>query len=257
MGQGIKGGSSFLRRSTAQFKTVTSRLALFNIQALTTTARTRALSAGGSIKTFGRTLFSLAGRVIPIAINGFRALSVAVLANPVGLAIAGIAAGAFLIIKYWKPLGAFFGKLFGGVWEKAKKLFGWIFPQFKLIGALWKKFRGFFGKKDKGNTEAEAQETKRPGDTIAKKSRPKSPRAPMPPGFQPSAVQTYSPKPQRPPLPIQRAGMATAPPKPATMPPSNGQTTINVYPKEGQSEARIAEEVMRRMEQNRGRRLHD
>ena len=49
------------------------------------------------------------------ALIAVRMFSVGVMLNPVGLAITAIAAGAFLIYKYWKPLTAFFKGTFKGI----------------------------------------------------------------------------------------------------------------------------------------------
>ncbi len=50
-------------------------------------------------------------------VMGVRALSVALLTNPIGLAIAGIAGAAMLIYKYWEPLSGFFRGLWSGLTE--------------------------------------------------------------------------------------------------------------------------------------------
>lgn len=49
------------------------------------------------------------------AAGGVRALSVALLTNPIGLAIAGIAGAALLIYKYWEPISGFFSGLWSGL----------------------------------------------------------------------------------------------------------------------------------------------
>jgi len=209
-----------------------TRLGALNATCLITAVRTRALAVGGAIKAFGGMLLSLAGQVIPVAIGGLRALSLAIITNPIGIAVTAIALGAVLILKYWKPIAKFFG-------------------------GLWKSVGKFFGKKSKVKAEVESTEVKKPGDAIGSKSKPGSPRAPMPTSLGTTAGRGYSPKPSRPPLHIKRAGMATAPPRTAGAPAPSGPTTIHVHAKEGQSEAHIADEVMRRMERERGRRLYD
>lgn len=105
------------------------------------------------IFTQARTAFSLLrlgiGGIIPI----IRAVGLAFVSNPIGLAITGIVIGAALIIKYWKPISAFFKNLFAPVvqvfkgvwdwitnlWEKAKNIFNGIKEWVKdsWIGKAW------------------------------------------------------------------------------------------------------------------------
>ncbi|MCW4148542.1 phage tail tape measure protein [Halomonas sp. 18H] len=49
----------------------------------------------------------------------FRAVSMFFLANPIGIAIAAIAAAAYLIYRYWEPIKAFFQ----GLWQQVKTAF--------------------------------------------------------------------------------------------------------------------------------------
>lgn len=49
----------------------------------------------------------------------FRAVSMFFLANPIGIAIAAIAAAAYLIYRYWEPIKAFFQ----GLWQQVKAAF--------------------------------------------------------------------------------------------------------------------------------------
>ncbi|PIQ23508.1 phage tail tape measure protein [bacterium (Candidatus Blackallbacteria) CG17_big_fil_post_rev_8_21_14_2_50_48_46] len=53
---------------------------------------------------------------------GFRAMGLAALANPVGIAIAAIAVGAVLVFKYWKPISGFFKGLWHGLMVGLKPL---------------------------------------------------------------------------------------------------------------------------------------
>ena len=78
------------------------------------------------------------------------------IANPVGLTIMAIAVAAFLIIKYWGPISAFFVNLWGGITTGAKKLWEFIkfaFFNFSPLGMIiknWdpiaKYFRGLWDK---------------------------------------------------------------------------------------------------------------
>ncbi len=72
------------------------------------------------------------------------------MANPIYLIIAAIAVAAFLIIKYWKPISAFFVNLWNKVKEPVMKFWGWIKPyllNFTPIGLIikyWKPLSNFF-----------------------------------------------------------------------------------------------------------------
>ncbi len=97
---------------------------------------------GNALRAFGGSLLGLATRAFPLIIGGIRALGMAVMSNPIGLAITGIAGAAFLIYKYWEPIKGFFSGLwtsiqgaFGGFWEWSK---GWF-------GGMWESIKGFFG----------------------------------------------------------------------------------------------------------------
>ena len=113
------------------------RLIAFNATTLITSARTKALAVGGAIKSFGSSLIGLAGRAIPVAVIGLKTLAAsmwALVANPVGAIIAGIALGiaaaGMLIYKYWEPIKAFFGGLWQGFMEGLQPLLG-------ALGQLW------------------------------------------------------------------------------------------------------------------------
>ncbi|BCS94626.1 hypothetical protein DSLASN_02580 [Desulfoluna limicola] len=214
----VSGGWATARLALVGLRTgvmmANARLGLFNATTLVTAARTRALAVGGAIKAFGGMLLSLAGQIIPVAIGGFRALSLAVITNPIGIAVTAIALGAVLILKYWKPIAKFFS-------------------------GLWKSVGKWFGKKSKVTAEVEEPAMPSlPGDAVAK---------------------GYNPKPSRPPVPIKRVGLATAPARAGAMAGrgQDGPISIQVNAKDGQSAKQVADEVMRRMERERGRRMHD
>lgn len=90
-----------------------------------------------SIFTRLRTAFSLLklgfGGLIPI----IRSVGAAIVSNPIGLIITAIAVGAALIIKYWKPISAFFKQLFEPVVEVFKNVWNWITN-------LWEKAKDIF-----------------------------------------------------------------------------------------------------------------
>ena len=90
-----------------------------------------------SVFTRMRTAFSLLklgfGGLIPI----IRSVGAAIVSNPIGLIITGIAVGAALIIKYWKPISAFFKRLFEPVVEVFKNVWNWVTN-------LWEKSKDIF-----------------------------------------------------------------------------------------------------------------
>jgi TP901 family phage tail tape measure protein len=87
------------------------------------------------VKVFSqfKTAFSLIRSGIPI----IKALGLAFSANPIGLIITGIAVGAALVIKYWKPISAFFKNLFAPVVAVFKKVWEWV-------NKVWQKAKDIF-----------------------------------------------------------------------------------------------------------------
>ncbi|MCR5260645.1 MAG: phage tail tape measure protein [Candidatus Gastranaerophilales bacterium] len=76
--------------------------------------------------------FSMQGFITSMkaGLRSFLLFSTGVLTNPVGLAITGIAVAAILIIKYWKPISAFFKGVFNGIKDGLAPLQ----PTFTAIG---------------------------------------------------------------------------------------------------------------------------
>lgn len=64
------------------------------------------------------------------AVGAVRAFSLALLTNPITWVVAGIAAAAFLIYKFWNPIKAFFA----GIWDSIKAAAAPIMPIFEAIG---------------------------------------------------------------------------------------------------------------------------
>ncbi|MFW2077508.1 phage tail tape measure protein [Acinetobacter sp. ULE_I010] len=69
-----------------------------------------------AVRYLGQALIFLTRQALPLLITGLRALAIAMLTNPITWIIAGIAALAFVIWKYWGPIKAFFQ----GFWDGLK-----------------------------------------------------------------------------------------------------------------------------------------
>lgn len=121
----------------------------------------------GSMVVLKFGLASLGITAIPSVIAGIKALTLAIMANPIGLLITGIALGAALIIANWDSIGGWFSNLWGGIkgvfqsgWALIKKAFSfsplgliirawqpmlnWISDKVGWIGNVVGKVSGFF-----------------------------------------------------------------------------------------------------------------
>jgi len=74
----------------------------------------RVAKFGAAVFSLGKALFSLA-RATPLVVGGIRAIGTALMLNPIGLAVAGIAGAAYLIYKNWEHVGPWFDGLWGDV----------------------------------------------------------------------------------------------------------------------------------------------
>jgi len=88
-------------------------------------------------------ILPILGKGLLFAGKGVMFVGRALLMNPIGLAITAIALGAFLIIKYWKPIKAFFGQM----WGYFKTVFAWspLGLLMRGFGAAFKWLRNLFG----------------------------------------------------------------------------------------------------------------
>ena len=93
------------------------------------------LSAKGALIAY-RTAMTLMSFSIPKVILGIKALGIAIMSNPIGLIIGGIAIAAGLLIKNWQPVGEFFKNLFSGVIGYVKKAFEWVSKLLKPIAKI-------------------------------------------------------------------------------------------------------------------------
>jgi TP901 family phage tail tape measure protein len=109
--------------------------------------RSGALLAG--IHALGAGLLGFAARAVPAVIAGVRAMGVAMMANPIGLAIGVITAGVGLIIAKWDVIGPYFQQLwawvkgvFTSAWSGIKALLSW--SPLGLITDSWGAITGWF-----------------------------------------------------------------------------------------------------------------
>jgi TP901 family phage tail tape measure protein len=92
-------------------------------------------SAKGALLAY-KTAMTLMSFSIPKVILGIKALGIAIMSNPIGLIIGGIAIAAGLLIKNWQPVGEFFKNLFSGVIAYVKKAFEWVSKLLKPFGLV-------------------------------------------------------------------------------------------------------------------------
>jgi len=123
------------------------------------------LSAKGALLAY-KTAMTLMSFSIPKVILGIKALGIAIMSNPIGLIIGGIAIAAGLLIKNWQPVGEFFKNLFSGVIGYIKKTFEWVSKLLKplakikdVVGKGIKSVTGIFSD-DETNNQSQI------GDTI-------------------------------------------------------------------------------------------
>lgn len=102
-----------------------------------------------SLFKVGSALVSLIG-TFPAVVAGVKAIGLALMANPIGLVVGALAAGAALIYANWSSIGPWFGKLWGGIksvastaWDWFKTLFSW--SPLGLVIDNWGGISGWFG----------------------------------------------------------------------------------------------------------------
>ena len=72
----------------------------------------------GALFGLGRAMIGLVG-TLPLVAGGIKGIGLALTANPIGLVIAGIAAGAYLIWQNWEPITGWFS----GLWSELRETF--------------------------------------------------------------------------------------------------------------------------------------
>ena len=111
-------------------------LALFpRLVAAKFAAAKASLLATGGMRALGS---ALVGRVIGgvrAATLAVRALGLAFVMNPVGLAVAALTVGAMLVYKYWKPISGFFRGVWRGITEGLGPISSAVGPAFAKMAA--------------------------------------------------------------------------------------------------------------------------
>ncbi len=97
------------------------------------------LAAQGALLAF-RTALTFASLAMPVITTAIRVMGLALISNPIGLIIAGIALAATLLIKNWTPVGEFFKNIFSGIVGWVKTAFDWVMklvePLKSVVGSI-------------------------------------------------------------------------------------------------------------------------
>jgi TP901 family phage tail tape measure protein len=98
----------------------------------------------GMFKALGPVLLTLGKVALPLVAGGIKTITAAMVANPIGIAVAAIAGAAYLIYRNWEPIKAFFV----GMWQQVKEAFsggiagvGALLLNWSPLGLLYKGIR--------------------------------------------------------------------------------------------------------------------
>lgn len=138
----------------------------------------------------------------------------ALLLNPIGLAITGIAVGAFLIYKYWEPIKGFFAGLWDGITGTFNTALTWITQKIDWVGGKWREFKKWLGFGD---------------------DAPSAPANPGAPALMPPAIPSL-------------AGARGA----GTTVNDHSQVTFQINQQPGQSHDDLVDTIVRKMNQRQG-----
>ncbi|GFR25800.1 phage tail tape measure protein [Trichonephila clavata] len=70
--------------------------------------------------------FPLLSSVLPAVVTGLRAITLAVISNPIGLLVAGLVTGATLIITNWQKVKNFFSSIWKSIIKPIGEMFSWM-----------------------------------------------------------------------------------------------------------------------------------
>jgi TP901 family phage tail tape measure protein len=119
------------------------------------------LTAQGVLLAF-RTTVTLVGLAMPVITTAIRAMGLALISNPIGLIIAGIALAATLLIANWTPVGEFFKNIFSGIIGWVKSAFDWVMKLVEPLKSVVGSIASVAGKAWNfvtGNSDSENQKT--------------------------------------------------------------------------------------------------
>ncbi|WP_264735459.1 phage tail tape measure protein [Wolbachia endosymbiont (group A) of Rhinocyllus conicus] len=96
-----------------------------------------AVGLGYGFTLLGSTIFSLkanllgvfsflSATVFPAVVTGLRAITLAIMSNPIGLLVAGLVTGAALVIANWQKVKDFFSSLWKSIIKPIEEAFSWI-----------------------------------------------------------------------------------------------------------------------------------
>lgn len=138
----LKSIAEFLQEKTryiAEFaeKYPTLTTAIMGTVAALISLKIVAVGLGYGFTLLGSTIFSLkanllgvfsflSATVFPAVVTGLRAITLAIMSNPIGLLVAGLVTGAALVIANWQKVKDFFSSLWKSLIEPIGKAFSWI-----------------------------------------------------------------------------------------------------------------------------------
>ena len=166
-----------------------------------------ALRSAPVLAFLGKTVLPMVGKAVLF-------IGRALMANPIGLAVAAIAGAAYLIYRNWEPVKAFFGNLWADITASFNTALEWITSKIDWIGSKWNATKSFLGFGDAGAAPAQGAAASQPGGLPAL------------------------------PKPAMRNG--------AGGPVDQSTTTVTIQTQPGQDNKAIADEVMRRMKAEKG-----
>lgn len=134
----------------------------------------RTLSAGIAMAQLGMARINILSALSAVRMGVVTAaqwaLNVAMTANPIGLIVLGIAAlagAAFMLIKYWEPIGEFFSGLWDGVKNITSGAVDWLLGKmnllakpFELLGSAWNAVSGWLGGDESADTPSSGNKRK-------------------------------------------------------------------------------------------------
>ena len=131
----------------------------------------RTLSAGLALAQLGfgkmNVMAALSATKMGLVTAAQWAFNVAMNANPIGLIVAGLAllgGAAYMIVKHWEPISAFFSDLWGGITTLTGQAVDWLINKLNflnapmaMLGSAWESVTGWMGDEDKAASARNGQ----------------------------------------------------------------------------------------------------